>query len=190
VKTSLFFRWLSRFPFSRQPVVVLVVIVLLTWRNGYSFGPQGPPPPLRGIHETAENGDLEKVKVLLKNNPDWVFSKDPELQRTPLFYAADADHENVVEFLLDNKAEVNAKDVSGLEPMTHEESKEHFDKLRRNGSRGRMYLYLGLACNMGGLAIIQVAHVWNGDRSHLLFFEFLTGFTLYLAVCAWRNRPC
>jgi ankyrin repeat protein len=111
VKTSLFFRRLAGFPFLRRPVVVLVVIAVLTLRNGDADIPMAP---LTGIHEAAERGDLEKVKMLLKNNPDSVFSKDPRLGRTPLFYAADADHENVVEFLLANKAEVNANDVSGL----------------------------------------------------------------------------
>ncbi|HEY5042598.1 MAG TPA: RNA polymerase sigma factor [Verrucomicrobiae bacterium] len=88
-----------------------------------------------------------------------------------------------------HRRQIQIEDGTWVEPMTHEQRKEHFDKLRRNGSKGRMYLYLGLACNMGGLAIIQLAHTWNGDRSHLLFLEFLSGFTLYLAVCAWRNRP-
>ncbi len=88
-----------------------------------------------------------------------------------------------------HRRQIQMEDGTWVESLTHEERKEHFDKLRRNGSKGRMYLYLGLACNMGGLAIVQLVHAWHGDRSHLLFLEFLSGFTLYLAVCAWRNRP-
>jgi hypothetical protein len=87
------------------------------------------------------------------------------------------------------RRQIQIEDGTWVEPMTPEERKEHFDKLRRNGSRGRMYLYLGLACNMGGLAIVQLVRAWNGDRNHLLFLGFLSGFTLYLAICAWRNRP-
>ena len=87
------------------------------------------------------------------------------------------------------RRQIQIEEGTWVEPMTREERKEHFDKLRRNGSRGRMYLYLGLACNMGGLAIIQIVRAWNGDRNHLLFLGFLSGFTLYLAICAWRNRP-
>jgi RNA polymerase sigma factor (sigma-70 family) len=72
--------------------------------------------------------------------------------------------------------------------MTPEGRKEHIAKQRGKGSKGRMYLYLGMACNMGGLAIMELVHVWKGDRGHLLFLASLSGFTLYLAVCAWRNR--
>jgi RNA polymerase sigma factor (sigma-70 family) len=88
-----------------------------------------------------------------------------------------------------HRRQIQIEDGTWVEPMTHEERKEHFNKLRRHGSRGRMYLYLGLACNMGGLTIIQLVRAWNGDRNHLLFLGFLSGFTLYLAICAWRSRP-
>jgi len=87
------------------------------------------------------------------------------------------------------RRQIQIEDGTWVEPMTHDERKEHFDKLRRNGSRGRMYLYIAMACNMGGLAIMELVHVWNGDPGHLLFLEGLSGFTLFLAVCAWRNRP-
>jgi len=95
----------------------------------------------------------------------------------------------LAKYLRHHRRQVQIEDGTWVEPMNPEERKEHFDKLRRNGSRGRMYLYLALACNMGGLAIMQLAHAWNRDRSHLLFLGFLSGFTVYLTVCAWCNRP-
>ena len=39
------------------------------------------------IHDAAEDGDLEKVKALLKANPDLVNSKDTN-GMTPLHFAA------------------------------------------------------------------------------------------------------
>ena len=68
------------------------------------------------IHDAARNGDLEKVKALLKANPDLVFSKDTH-GSTPLHCAALQGHKDVAELLLANKAEVNAKDNIGETPL-------------------------------------------------------------------------
>jgi ankyrin repeat protein len=72
------------------------------------------------IHQAALDGDLDKVKVLLKANPDLVFSKvstnDTYYARygyTPLECAAEKGHKDVVEYLLANKADVNAKSDNG-----------------------------------------------------------------------------
>lgn len=67
-------------------------------------------PP--SIHDAARKGDLERVKSLLKDHPDWVLSKD-KLDRTPLHGAATQGQREVVEWLLVNRAEVNAKDNNG-----------------------------------------------------------------------------
>ena len=68
------------------------------------------------IHDAAKRGDLAKVKALLKDNPDLVFSKDND-GKTPLHLAAVYGHKDVAELLLANKAEVNAKDNDGDTPL-------------------------------------------------------------------------
>jgi hypothetical protein len=50
------------------------------------------------IDDAAQNGDLEKVKALLKDNPDLVSSKD-KWGRTPLHLAARNGHKDVAELL-------------------------------------------------------------------------------------------
>jgi hypothetical protein len=67
------------------------------------------------IHDAAKSGDLAKVQALLKENPKVVFSKDA-LGYTPLHMAAWKARNDVVELLLANKAEVNARD-SGVTPL-------------------------------------------------------------------------
>lgn len=67
------------------------------------------------IHDAARDGDLGKIKALLKNNPDLVFRKD-DMGMTPLLWAAANDHKEVVEFLLANKAEINAKENNFIGP--------------------------------------------------------------------------
>jgi hypothetical protein len=68
------------------------------------------------IHDAVKSGDLEKVKTLLKTNPDLVFSKG-QGGWTPLHYAAKSGNKDVVEFLLEHKAEVNAEDNYGQTPL-------------------------------------------------------------------------
>jgi hypothetical protein len=86
------------------------------------------------------------------------------------------------------RRQIQIEDGTWVEPMTREQRKKYLDKLRLKGSKGRLYLYLSLACCMAADAIIEFKHIWNGGRSHLLFLEFLLGFTLLL-IQAWRCRP-
>jgi ankyrin repeat protein len=62
------------------------------------------------LHQAIRYHDLERVKALLKDKPDLVFRKDKYYDATPLHYAALFGHKGTAEFLLANKADVNAKD--------------------------------------------------------------------------------
>ena len=89
----------------------------------------------QSLHDAAKAGDLEKVKVLLKDHPDLVFNKDTN-GMTPLHWAAYEDHKEVVELLLAYKAEVNAKGNEGSTPLhlaAVEGHKEVADLLRQHG---------------------------------------------------------
>jgi ankyrin repeat protein len=83
------------------------------------------------IHDAAKAGDLEKVKVLLKDNSDLVNSKDDN-GNTPLLLAVANDHKDVAEFLLVNKAEVNAKATNGVTPLHLAASKDMAELLIAN----------------------------------------------------------
>ena len=82
---------------------IIVTLVVLAW-NSLAFCDE--------IHDAADSGNLEKVKALLKDNPDLVFSKDTN-GWTPLNCAVYSGHRDVAEFLLANKADVNAADNNG-----------------------------------------------------------------------------
>jgi ankyrin repeat protein len=78
---------------------------------------------------------LEKLKALLKGNPNLVFSKDTN-GMTPLYWAAARGHKDVAELLLANKAEVNAKDNHGQTPLhvaAAEGHKDVVELLRQHG---------------------------------------------------------
>jgi len=71
---------------------------------------------LDNIHDAAAVGALEAVKLLLGQNPDLVMSKDSE-GKTPLHYAVLNGHKDVVELLLNYKADINVKDKDGYTPL-------------------------------------------------------------------------
>jgi hypothetical protein len=68
------------------------------------------------IHVAAQRGDVEKVKALLKGNPNLVFSQDNKGD-TALHWAASNDHKEVAELLIASKADVNARDNKGWTPL-------------------------------------------------------------------------
>jgi ankyrin repeat protein len=78
--------------------LAVVTLIVLAWSN-FAFGGE--------IHTAAMRGDVEKVKVLLAENPDLVSSQD-EHGWTPLYWAAASGHKDVVALLIANKADVNA----------------------------------------------------------------------------------
>jgi ankyrin repeat protein len=87
--------------------VFALLVLVLTWSSIALCGE---------IHEAVKNNDSAKVRGLIKNNPDLVFSKDED-GFTPLHLAAANGYKGMVEFLLTTKAEVNSKDNAGSTPL-------------------------------------------------------------------------
>src|ERR1041384_1951528 len=75
-------------------------LTALFWISG-AFGGE--------IHVAAASGDLEKVRALLKENPELTSDREEHYQ-TPLHLAGSGGHTNVAKLLLAYKADVNAKD--------------------------------------------------------------------------------
>ncbi len=81
----------------------------------------------------VNSNDLAKVKALLKENPDLVFSQN-EVGWTPLHVAAALGHKDVAELLLGNGADVNAQDKKGRTPL---------DGAAKNGHKAVAELLMG-----------------------------------------------
>ena len=82
---------------------------------------QSPEPPTAkapdiSIYEAAREGNIEAVKQHIAADTD-VNAKDDALEWTPLFMAAGKGHKEIVELLLANGAEVNAKGDGGVTPL-------------------------------------------------------------------------
>jgi ankyrin repeat protein len=80
------------------------------------------------IHDAAMQGDLAKVKALLKEDPDLV-AGEYNNGMTPLHRAAEFNHKDVVELLLASKADVNAKDDNGRTPLNIAAQEGHKDEV-------------------------------------------------------------
>lgn len=87
--------------------LAVVALIALAW-SSVAFGGE--------IHDAAAAGDLEKVRVLLNENPDLTGDKDTN-GLTPLHLAAWNKHTDVAALLLADKADVNARADDGWTPL-------------------------------------------------------------------------
>ena len=74
------------------------------------------PVLAQGIHKATKEGNLKQLKILLKNDPELITAKD-ETGRTPLQWACRGVHIKIVEYLIENGADVNARDIYNITPL-------------------------------------------------------------------------
>ena len=87
--------------------ITAITLVVLAWSSLAFCGE---------IDDAARSGDLVKVRALLKENPNSVFSRNTN-GATPLHVAVFHGYNEVVELLLANKADVNATNNYGDTPL-------------------------------------------------------------------------
>ena len=171
----------SLFPrFCYSPIVRLatVMLIALGWSSLAFCGE---------IHDAAKNGDLGRVKALVKESPDLVFSRDDD-GWTALHYAALNGKKDVVELLLANKADVNAKAGNGATPLDIAAGHGHkgvTELLRRHGGQEYFSSELHEAAQNGDLEKVKALLKDNPD---LVFSKDSAGATpLHLAAINGRT---
>jgi ankyrin repeat protein len=107
---------MKNIPSILKPIVAVTLVVLAC--SNLAFCGE--------IQVAAESGNLEKVKALIKDNPDLASSTNKN-GWTALHFAAAAGHKDVAELLLANKADVNAKDKDGATPLHTAAANDHKD---------------------------------------------------------------
>ena len=68
------------------------------------------------IFDAIRNGDIARVKELVEKDPELVKSRNAR-QSTPLHVAVDRNNEQIVQYLLEKKADPNAKGNSDFTPL-------------------------------------------------------------------------
>lgn len=82
------------------------------------------------IHDAARQGDLAKVKEMLAHTPGLLHLKT-ESGKTPLHFAAEGGHLDVVDFLLSKGAEVDARNADDETPLHYAAGYSHMDVIKR-----------------------------------------------------------
>ena len=117
-------------------LTTIAAVVLAGCGEAQSSEPSTAKAPGFSIHEAAENGNIEAVKLHLAAGAD-VNAKDEE-EFTPLLYAAWDGHKEIAELLIANGADVNVKDVNGETPLgwtIFGKYPETADLLRKHGGK-------------------------------------------------------
>ena len=81
----------------------------------------------KSFNEASEDGDLEKVSAMLKDNPNLVFSRIVHFGNTPLHAAAFNGQKHIVELLLAKGVDVNVKNQNDSTPLHNAADDGHTD---------------------------------------------------------------
>jgi hypothetical protein len=115
-------------------LIILVVAVMASLETGCTpatFSPDSATPPTPSpsptcipclprsspIHLALWEGDIETALALLEENPDLVRLQDDRYEETPLHMAAQRDYIQVVQWLVEHGADVNATAYNGFTPL-------------------------------------------------------------------------
>ena len=97
-----------------------------------------------GIAYAVSKGDLDKVKSLVADNPElvngdikeWPWGRGVYPHRTPLHWAAFEGHKEIAEYLIDQSANVEARDVYARSPLAVAAAKGDEDMVELLLARG------------------------------------------------------
>jgi TolA-binding protein len=114
MKIGSFLKWHSLFPISTLAAVALIVLALIS-RVQYGKNPKANlMNDAASLHDAVKQGDLAKVKALLKNNPKLILGRENKGGMP----ASGHDGKELAELPLAGDAEINAKDKTLFESGT------------------------------------------------------------------------
>ncbi len=118
------------------------------------------------IHELAQNGDLAGMRALIDRKPELLDAKDKD-GRTALHWACRGVHLEIVRFLVESGADVNAADGNGIVPI-------HSAAVRNNAEAIALLLAGGAdidAKEFGEHTALHYAAMYNAADAAALLIE-------------------
>lgn len=116
------------------------------------------------IHEAAKNGNLEKVKMLLESEPQLADARDSS-GKTPLHWACMGVHQDIINYLVDKGANVNAQDNNRVTPL-------HSLSIRGQGECVKLLIEKGAKVGLkninGNDALFYAAYAGHKDIVEIL----------------------
>lgn len=94
------------------------------------------PVHSQDIFEAVKSNNLDMLQKIIKKDSSTIFLTD-ELKRTPLHWAARGVHYEIVQYLVDNNADINAKDINQITPIASITARNHLIALEyvlKNGA--------------------------------------------------------
>ncbi|MCK4761890.1 MAG: ankyrin repeat domain-containing protein [Candidatus Aminicenantes bacterium] len=123
------------------------------------------------IHEAAGKGDRQRVEELLKKDPNLVNARitgsedGMAFRKTPLHFAAEAGHMDVVKLLIEYKADVNSRTAFGFTPL-------HFAALQ--GRKAAAELLIAKKCKLDARNTFNITPIFlAASRGHMEIVELL-----------------
>ena len=95
------------------PVAICFLLATAAWS---AASPETQTAPTAEIHQAARQGELAKLKSLLDKTPGLLELKT-EAGKTPLHFAVEGGQADIVRYLLDKGADINARNVAGETPL-------------------------------------------------------------------------
>jgi ankyrin repeat protein/L-ascorbate metabolism protein UlaG (beta-lactamase superfamily) len=94
--------------FMNLKTIIILVIVILFFFTVILLG--------NDLHDAIQKGDVAKVKTLISNNKELIHMKS-EKGQTPLHLAVQNGSQEIIELLLSQGADINARDSEGNTPL-------------------------------------------------------------------------
>jgi ankyrin repeat protein len=80
------------------------------------------------IFEAVKSNNINMLQKIIKKDSSTIFLTD-ELKRTPLHWAARGVHFELVKYLVENNADINAKDINQITPIASITARNHLSAL-------------------------------------------------------------
>ena len=131
------------------------------------------PVHSQDIFEAVKSNNMEMLQKIIKKDSSTIFLTD-ELKRTPLHWAARGVHFELVKYLVENNADINAKDINQITPIASITARNHLSALEyllKNGANPNVMDFEGdtplhYAAASGQLRTAQLL-IENGASVHI-----------------------